>query len=500
MLFTSCLDGSVRAWDLLRYRNFRTFTGSTRLSFSCLAVDPAGEVVCAGSLDSFDIHVWNVQTGALLDQLSGHDGPVVSLSFSPDGGTLVSGSWDRTVRIWDFFSRTQTSEPLQLQSDILCVTFRPDSQQLAVSALDGSLTFWSTVDAIQSSGVDARRDVSGGRKLTDRRTAANAAGTKAFHTVTYSADGTCVLAGGNSKYICLYDVQSTVLLRKFTVSVNLDIEGTQEYLNSRDLTEAGPRALIDEQGEASDLEDRIDRGLPGSKRGRGDASLRNTRPEVRVPGIAFSPTGRAFCAASTEGLLIYSLDAGPANTANFDPLDLGIDVTPQSTLQVLQQRQDPLTALVMAFRLSTSPEARLTQHVYRSTPLSSIPLVARDVPNVYIPHLLRLVAAELEGSPHVEFNLRWLEAVLSSRGSWMEARENKARVGVELRGVERAVRRVKGEINKVADGNAYLVDYLLDSGRRAGEGEEGVGTLENEKGDEHNFTMEELIDGNIGDH
>ena len=81
--------------------------------------------------------------------------------------------------------------------------------------------------------------------MSDRRTAATFAGTKSFTAVRYSADGSCVLAGGNSKYICLYDVQSGVLLKKFTVSVNLSLDGTQEFLNSKLLTEAGPQGLID---------------------------------------------------------------------------------------------------------------------------------------------------------------------------------------------------------------------------------------------------------------
>ncbi|OAQ98346.1 hypothetical protein LLEC1_07870, partial [Akanthomyces lecanii] len=132
VLFTSSLDGSIRAWDLIRYRNFRTFTAPTRLSFSSMAVDPSGEVVAAGSLDSFDIHIWSVQTGQLLDQLSGHEGPVSSLAFAPNGDSLVSGSWDRTARIWSIFSRTQTSEPLQLQADVLDIAVRPDSLQLAI--------------------------------------------------------------------------------------------------------------------------------------------------------------------------------------------------------------------------------------------------------------------------------------------------------------------------------------------------------------------------------
>jgi periodic tryptophan protein 2 len=191
-------------------------------------------------LDSFDVYVWSVQTGQLLDQLAGHEGPVSTLAFAPNGGTVVSGSWDHTVRIWSIFGRTQTSEPLQLQSDVLCIAYRPDSKQVVVSTLDGQLTFWSVDEATQENGVNGRRDASGGRKLTDRRTAANAVGTKSFNTATYSADGTCVLAGGNSKYICLYDVQSGTLIKKFTVSINLSLDATQEFLNSRNLTEAGP--------------------------------------------------------------------------------------------------------------------------------------------------------------------------------------------------------------------------------------------------------------------
>jgi len=448
VLFTASLDGSVRAWDLIRYRNFRTFTAPSRLSFSSLAVDPSGEVVCAGSIDSFDIHIWSVQTGQLLDRLSGHEGPVSSLSFSPDASTLVSGSWDKTVRVWNIFARTQTSEPLQLMADILSVAFRPDSKQIAVTTLDGQLTFWNVSDAAQENGVDARRDVTGGRKMSDRRTAANVAGTKAFTTVRYSADGTCVLAGGNSKYICLYDVQSGALLKKFTVSVNLSLDGTQEFLNSKLLTAAGPQGLIDDQGEASDPEDRRDETLPGAQKGVG---ARKTRPEVRVPAVAFSPTGRAFCAASTEGLLIYSLD----NTFQFDPFDLDIDVTPSTTLDTLAQK-NYLKALVMAFRLN---DRNLVRRVYEATPVSDISLVVRDLPPVYLGRLLRFVALQADESPHLEFNLVWIEALLSKHGRWMK--DNKTGLEAELRSVEKAVRRIQTELAKLADENIYRIEYLL---------------------------------------
>ncbi|KAK1494717.1 periodic tryptophan protein 2 [Colletotrichum cuscutae] len=450
VLFTSSLDGSVRAWDLIRYRNFRTFTAPTRLSWSCMAVDPSGEVVAAGSLDSFDIHIWSVQTGQLLDQLTGHEGPVSALAFTPNGNSLVSGSWDRTARIWSIFNRTQTSEPLQLQADILDIAVRPDSLQLAISTLDGQLSFWSIMDAEQVSGLDGRRDVSGGRKLTDRRTAANVAGTKSFNTIQYSTDGSCLLAGGNSKYICLYSVHTMVLLKKYTVSVNLSLSGTQEFLNSKLLTEAGPGGLIDDQGEASDPEDRRDDSLPGSK--RGDPSARKRMPEVRVSGVAFTPTGTAFCAATTEGLLIYSLD----NLMQFDPFDLNMEITPASTLAVLENEKDYLKALVMAFRLN---EAGLIKRVFLSIPHTDIALVVQDMPIVYVPRLLRFVAAQTEETPHIEFCLLWVKALVDKHGAWLT--QHRGKVDVELRIVARAVSRMRDEIRRLADDNVYMVDYLL---------------------------------------
>ncbi|KAF7596554.1 hypothetical protein BBP40_000954 [Aspergillus hancockii] len=469
VLFTASLDGSVRAWDLIRYRNFRTFTAPSRLSFGSLAVDPSGEVICAGSPDSFDIHVWSVQTGQLLDQLTGHEGPVSALSFAADGNHLVSGSWDRTVRIWSIFGRSQTSEPLQVMSDVLSVAFRQDGKQVAASTLDGQLNFFNVADAVQESGIDGRRDVSGGRKLNSRQTAANAAGTKFFNCITYSADGSCVLAAGNSKYICLYDVRTGSLVKKFTVSVNTSLDGTQEILNSRDLTEAGPRGLIDETGEASDLEDRIDRTLPGAK--RGDAGARTTRPEVRVTSVNFSPTGRAFCAASTEGLLIYSLDTEVV----FDPFDLDISITPSSILETLETAKKAymtgttvsddtfLKALVMAFRLN---ESKLLRVVHEAIPPPEIAHVVRASPTVYLPRLLRFVAHAAEETPHLEFNLLWIESLLSSHGRYFK--ENSGTFATELRAVQRAVDEIRENLKRLTEKNLYDLDYLLSKPVLAG--------------------------------
>lgn len=328
VLFSASLDGTVKAWDLIRYRNFRTFTAAERIQFNCLAVDPSGEVVCAGSVDSFEIHVWSVQTGNLLDTLAGHEGPVSCLSFSNENSVLASASWDKTIRIWSIFGRSQQVEPFDVYSDVLAISMRPDGKQVAATTLNGQISFFDIQSGKQVGNIDCRKDIVSGRHLEDRFTAKNSARSKYFTTINYSFDGLSIVAGGNNNSICLYDISNEVLLRRFVVSRNMTLNGTMEFLNSSKMTEAGTLDLIDQDAENSDLEDRIDNSLPGSNRG-GDLSTRRVRPEIRVIAVQFSPTANAFAAASTEGLLVYSVD----ETVFFDPFDLDVDVTPQTTLE-----------------------------------------------------------------------------------------------------------------------------------------------------------------------
>ena len=412
VLFTASLDGTVRAFDLIRYRNFRTFTSPAPVQFSCLAVDPSGEVVAAGSTDSFEVFLWSVQTGKLLDVLTGHEGPISSLAFSPTGNFLASGSWDKTVRVWTVFGRSHAVEPFQMSADVLAVAFRPDGKELAAASLDGQVMFFDIGLGKQTNLIDGRRDISGGRKADDRVAAANSASGKAFNSLAYTADGRCVIAGGNSKYVVIYDVREGVMVKKFQISQNLSLDGTEEFLDSRKVTEAGNVDLVDDRGDESDLEDRLDTALPGAQ--HGDMSKRRYRQEARTKCVRFSPTGRSWAAASTEGLLIYSVD----ETVAFDPFDLDIDLTPQAVLTTLGQREH-LKALVMAFRLN---EKVLVQKVYESVPRADIRLVARGLPVVYVGALVRFIGEHMERSPHVEFDLLWANALLGAHGRHLRDR------------------------------------------------------------------------------
>jgi periodic tryptophan protein 2 len=145
---------------------------------------------------------------------------------------------------------------------------------------------------------------------------------KCFTGLCYSADGRCLVAGGKSRYVCIYELSQKVLLKKFRVSKNQSLDGISEKLNSKAscqldcaihsftllfmqfMTEAGPLQTID-HAEDSEEEGRYDLYLPGVA--KGDLSSRRTRPEIQVKSVRFSPTGCSWAACTTEGLLIYSL-------------------------------------------------------------------------------------------------------------------------------------------------------------------------------------------------
>ena len=62
-------------------------------------------------------------------------------------------------------------------------------------------------------------------------TSDNNASSRYFTSVCFTADGTCVLAGGNSKYVCIYEVSHQILLKKFQISYNRSLDGVLDKVS-----------------------------------------------------------------------------------------------------------------------------------------------------------------------------------------------------------------------------------------------------------------------------
>ncbi|PKI62946.1 notchless protein homolog [Punica granatum] len=74
--------------------------------------------------------------------ITGHAEPVLSVSFSPDGKQLASGSGDTTVRLWDLNTQTPMFTCTGHKNWVLCIAWSPDGKHLVSGSKAGELKIW----------------------------------------------------------------------------------------------------------------------------------------------------------------------------------------------------------------------------------------------------------------------------------------------------------------------------------------------------------------------
>ncbi|EMD36473.1 hypothetical protein CERSUDRAFT_138149 [Gelatoporia subvermispora B] len=149
---------------------------------------PDGTRVVSGSWDEA-VRIWDARTGDLLmDPLEGHRDKVFSVAFSPDGAVVVSGSLDGTIRLWNARTGELMMNSLEGHSDgVLCVAFSPDGAKIISGSMDHTLRLW---------------DAKTGKPLLH----AFEGHTGDVNTVMFSPDGRRVVSGSDDKTIRLWDV------------------------------------------------------------------------------------------------------------------------------------------------------------------------------------------------------------------------------------------------------------------------------------------------------
>ena len=148
-------------------------------------------------------------------------------------------------------------------------------------------------------------------------------------------------------------------------------------------------AIDNLRGEDSDDEHNEYSNLPGGS-GRNSKltdGSRTTRPEVITAAIRFSPTGREWAAASTQGLQIFSLD----DSMLFAPTDLDIAITPQAVTEAISGEEFTL-AINMALYLA---EKSVVKQAVDAVPIESIELVIKSIDPRMLKDLLKFLAEEL---------------------------------------------------------------------------------------------------------
>lgn len=93
-----------------------------------------------------DILLLDRDTGNLLGRLSGHEGGVTSVFYSPDGLRVVSGSKDNTVRIWDAMNFKVLGLLVGHTEEVVGVSYSPDGLRVVSGSEDGTIRIWDAVN------------------------------------------------------------------------------------------------------------------------------------------------------------------------------------------------------------------------------------------------------------------------------------------------------------------------------------------------------------------
>jgi len=96
---------------LLRYfvssgREIRSLTGHSWY-VTAVAFSPDGKLALSGS-DDKTLKLWEVKSGREIRSLTGHSWYVKAVAFSPDGKLALSGSYDETLKLWEVYFVTSS--------------------------------------------------------------------------------------------------------------------------------------------------------------------------------------------------------------------------------------------------------------------------------------------------------------------------------------------------------------------------------------------------------
>jgi WD40 repeat protein len=141
----------------------------------------------------------------LARTLKGHSGWVTTMAFSPDGQRLATGSWDRTVKIWEVSTGEQLSTIEKKNKEIQALAFSRDGRWLATENSSNTVTL---LDAATGQEV---RALASDKPL-------GPLGSNWVYSIAFSPDGRWLATGVDDKTVRLWDVTLGTRMRDFTTS------------------------------------------------------------------------------------------------------------------------------------------------------------------------------------------------------------------------------------------------------------------------------------------
>jgi WD40 repeat protein len=286
-----------------------------------------------------NLHIWRLAERQPERMLRGHQGVVYSVALYTENAAgpqlLASASADQTVRLWDLETGELYCVLRGHGSEVMLVAFDAKGEKLISVGQDGVSRIWMVKTLLNQLVCDQPHTLFGGTH------------TPMYHAAA-SPDGSWVAAGGDSKIVHCWDVESGQLRASLQDNTDeiLDLifspDGATLAISSGDQTirlwtladpppdrPGAPPSfqvrdrlpeLADQLAFSSDstllasgYDQQISLWAVGTTSGRGDLRLRMTGHTGRISALAFSPDGATLASASYDQTLqLWNVQTGQA--------------------------------------------------------------------------------------------------------------------------------------------------------------------------------------------
>jgi sugar lactone lactonase YvrE len=225
-------------------------------------VEPERPVSDAASAALLDAWLRNREQHGLI----GHRGAVRSVAFSPDGKRVVTGSDDKTARVWDLSRATPAATVLEGHRDaVWSVAFSPGGKRVVTGSDDKTARVWDLSRATPAATV-----------LEGHRGGVN--------SVAFSPDGKRVVTGSSDNTARVWD------LSRATPAATV-LEGHRGGVNSVAFSPDGKRVVIGSDDSTARVWD-LSGATPAATVLAGHSS--------RLTSVAFSPDGKRVVTGSYD--------------------------------------------------------------------------------------------------------------------------------------------------------------------------------------------------------
>ena len=168
--------------------------------------------LASGSWDS-TVRLWNPKTGAVLHKLRASGGTVKTVAFNSDGSAVAAGNLNRTVDIWNPRSGRHLMTLRGHTKSVASIAFSPDDSKRASAGEDGTVRIWDTETGQQEGTITAHPEWP--------------------MSLAFSPDGSSIATGHLDRSVRLWDPRTGRILNRltglsgFANSVDFNVDGTK---------------------------------------------------------------------------------------------------------------------------------------------------------------------------------------------------------------------------------------------------------------------------------